>query len=107
MQVGDTGYIYSASPDSAIRFKFVVEGQDLPYDPEMERELSFYVNQKDAEPSRKHNRFALLKLTGETHSNHLRLANLLDNGLRSAPMGVVTLSKKEYQELLEYINSNF
>lgn len=107
MQVGDTGYIYSASPESAIRYKFVVEGQDLPYNPEMERELAFYVTPKDAEPSRKHNRFALLKLTGETHSNHLRLANLLDNGLRSAPMGVVTLSKKEYQELLEYINSNF
>lgn len=107
MQTGDTGYVYSASPDSAIRFKFYVEGHDLKYDPQMERELEFYVNPKDAEPSRKHNRFALLKVTGETENSRLGLANLIDCGLRGAPQGAIILSKKENEDILKYIEENF
>ena len=107
MQTGDTGYIYSASPESAIRYKFIVEGHDLKYDPEMERELEFYVNPQDAEPSRKHNRFAKLKLIGETENSRLGLANLIDNGLKGAPQGAVILSKNENSDLLNYISTNF
>lgn len=107
MQTGDTGYIYSASPDSAIRYKFTVDGHDLKYDPNMERELEFYVDPKDAEPSRQHNRFAKLSLVDETHNSRLGLANLIDNGLKGAPQGAVILSKKEYEDLLEYIKDNF
>ena len=107
MQTGDTGYIYSASPDSAIRYKFTVDGHDLKYDPEMERELEFYINPKDAEPSRQHNRFAKISFVDETHNSRLGLANLIDHGLKGAPQGAVILSKKENEEILEYIKDNF
>ena len=107
LQTGDTGYIYSASPESAIRYKFTVDGHDMKYDSEMERELEFYVNPKDAEPSRQHNRFAKLTLVNETHNSRLGLANLIDNGLKGAPQGAVILSKKENEDLLKYIISNF
>ncbi len=51
--------------------------------------------------------FAHMILTGETTSKRLSLANLLDRGLKSAPMGAVNLSKKEMKELLIYIEDNF
>ena len=79
----------------------------MKYDSEMERELEFYVNPKDAEPSRQHNRFAKLTLVNETHNSRLGLANLIDNGLKGAPQGAVILSKKENEDLLKYIISNF
>lgn len=46
-------------------------------------------------------------LTGETTSKRLSLANLLDRGLKGAPMGAMNLSKKELKDLLVYINENF
>ena len=51
--------------------------------------------------------FAHMILTGETTSKRLSLANLLDRGLKGAPMGAVNLSKKEMKDLLVYINENF
>ncbi len=106
-QKGDTGYIYSASPDSAIRFKFVVEEQDLRYSPDMDRELQFYTNPQDIENARKHNRLALFRITGETKNPRLGLANLIDHGLKGAPQGAVILSKAEYSDILSYIEDNF
>lgn len=106
-QAGDIGYMYSSAPDSAIVCKFLVEAHDLPYSPEMDNELEFYVNPKDFEPNKEHNRFAKLKFLAETHSNRLGLANLLEHGMNSAPRGALNLSHPGFAELLKYVEENF
>lgn len=107
LQTGDSGFIYSSAPDSAITYKFEVIGHDLPYSPNMDIEQQFYVNPKDFEPSKDHNRFARLKFIEKTHSNHLGLANLLENGMNSAPRGALNLTDPGFAELLKYIEDNF
>ena len=107
LQKGDTGYIYSSAPDSAVLYKFSVEGHDLPYSPEMDVELEFYVNPKDFEQSKEHNRFCKLQFIGETHSNRLGLANLLEHGMNSAPRGALHLTDPGFADLLKYIEENF
>lgn len=106
-QTGDTGYIYSAYPDSAIRYSFEVVGHDLPFSPEMEREDEFWVSPSDREESKTHNRFAHFRITGSTSSTRLGLANLIDRGLKMSPRGALKLSNADYLELLEYIKKNF
>jgi len=44
---GDTGYIYNSSPDSAIRYKFIIEDEDLPYNSKMDQEIELYINPND------------------------------------------------------------
>ena len=106
-QAGDTGYLYSSAPDSAIVCKFSIDGHDLPYSPEMDKELEFYVNPKDADPSREHNRFAKLRFISDTKTSRLGLANLLEHGMNGAPRGALNLSHPAYAELLKYIEENF
>ena len=106
-QTGDTGYLYATAPDSCIRFRFEVTGHDLPYTPVMDREKEFNAYRMDVEAIKKHNRFALLRMTGKTHSSSLRLSNLIDQGLKMAPRGSLKLSNKDYRELQKYIEENF
>jgi hypothetical protein len=40
-------------------------------------------------------------------NRRLSLANLLERGLKAAPMGAMDISKKEYKKLLIYIHENF
>ena len=56
---------------------------------------------------KKHNRFALFRMTGKTQSSRLRLSNLIDQGLKTAPRGSLKLSNKDYRELQKYIEENF
>lgn len=107
LQSGDTGYIYSSAPDSAVLYKFSVVAHDLPYSAEMDAEVEFYVNPKDFEPSKQHNRFAKLKRIGETTTKRLSLANLLEHGMNSAPRGALNLTDPNFAELLKYIEENF
>ena len=106
-QKGDTGYLYSSSPDSSIRFKFDVIETDLPFSSEIEKEVEFYVDPKDMEVTKQYNRFVKLKLIGETNTSRLSLVNLMDNGLKMAPRGALNLSYEGYKELKEYIEKNF
>ena len=107
-QAGDTGYIYGSSPESAIRFSFRIKEADMPFDPIMDQDDEFvkYGDNKD-NSARKDNLYAHMILTGETTNKRLSLANLLDRGLKGAPMGAVNLSKKEMKDLLLYIEDNF
>lgn len=107
LQKGDTGYIYCSAPDSAILYKFSVDAHDLTYSKEMDTDLEFYVNPKDFEPSKEHNRFLRLKLTAETHTSRLRLSNLMEHGMSMAPRGAMNLSHPSNVELLKYIEENF
>ena len=104
---GDTGYIYGAAPESAIRFSFRVKEADLPYDPVMDQENEFLKGNGLSNSESRNKLFAHLILTGETTSKRLSLANLLDRGLKGAPMGAMNLSKNEMKDLLLYINENF
>lgn len=106
-QAGDTGYIYGSAPESAIRFSFKVIDADLPYDPVMDQDNEFVREGGSTSSDSKDKLFAHMMLTGETTSKRLSLANLLDRGLKAAPMGAMNLSKKELKDLLDYIKENF
>ena len=106
-QTGDKVYLYVSAPDSCIRYSFEVIGHDLPYSPVLEREIEFNEYRGSIEEQKQHNRFALFRFTGETKSNRLRLANLIDNGLKIPPRGSMKLSNENYKELLKYIEDNF
>ncbi len=106
-QKRDTGYIYCASPDSAIRYKFVVDEQDLKYSSEMDAEIEFYVDPKDFEPVKEHNRFAKLRVISESKSDRLGIAYLMEHGMKSAPRGALNLSHKDNDDLLKYIEDIF
>lgn len=106
-KAGDRGYIYGSSPESAIRFSFEVKQSDMPYDPIMDQEDEFVKSDEKANSPHKDNLYAHMLLTGVTRNRRLSLVNLLDRGLKAAPMGALNLSKPEYKELLEYIEENF
>ena len=106
-KAGDTGYIYGSAPESAIRFSFKIVEADMPYEPMMDQDNEF-VNSNGFTNSETNNKlFAHMILTGETTNRRLSLANLLERGLKAAPMGAMEISKKEYKELLLYIHENF
>ena len=106
-QTGDKVYLYVSAPDSSIRYCFDVVEHDLPYSPIVDREIEFNEYRGSIEEQKAHNRFALFRFKSETKSNHLRLANLIDNGLKMAPRGSLKLSNDNYKELLKYIEDNF
>lgn len=106
-QKGDTCYIYSAYPNSALLYKVSVEGHDLPYDPVMDRESEFYTDPSDYNKKSTYNRLALFKLQETTSSTRLTLAHLLEHGMKGAPQGALNLSHPSYTELLKYIEENF
>ena len=106
-QAGDTGYIYGAAPESAIRFSFKVVEADMPYDTKIDQDDDFVRGNGPTNEDTKGKLYAHMILTGETNSKRLSLANLLDRGLKGAPMGAMNLSKKELKELLIYIEENF
>ena len=105
-KVGDTGYIYGSAPESAIRFSFKVVEADMLYDPIMDRENEFVKSNGATNLGKSNTFFAHMILTGETTNRRLSLANLLERGLKSAPMGAMDISKTEYKELQAYINEN-
>ena len=94
-KVGDTGYIYGSAPESAIRFSFKVVEADMPYDPIMDRENEFVMSNGASNFRKSNTFFAHMILTGETTNRRLSLANLLERGLKSAPMGAMDISKTE------------
>ena len=108
-QTGDIVYIYVSNPDSAVKFKCIVEGHDLPLptDNEFEFEMSYYVNPNDYENSKKHNRWMKLKLLSSINSDKLTMIHLLENGMNKAPQGCINLSHPSSNELLKYIESIF
>lgn len=104
---GDVVYLYCTAPTSAIRFKAIVDGNDLPFSSEMEREKEFYINPDDFDKKKDHNRMALFTYVATTHSSKLGLNNLLRHGMNAAPQGVINLTLPRYANLLKYISDNF
>ena len=106
-QAGDTGYIYYSHPKMRITFKFEVIASELPYSEEMMAELKFYKNPSDIEKSKQHNRYFVIKKIGESTSGKLTFQNMIQHGMKGAPMGAMEISKPRYEELLKYIEENF
>ena len=106
-QTNDIIYIYVSSPDSAIKYKCIVEGHDLPSSIDNEFELEFFVNSKDYETSKSHNRWMKLKLISSINSDKLSMIHLLENGMNKAPQGCLNLSHHSFAELLQYIETVF
>ena len=106
-QTGDTIFIYVASPESAVRYKCVVEGHDLPYSSDIEVEKEFYVKPEDFEESKKHNRYMRLRLQSATKAESMSMVHLLEHGMNRAPQGCLNLSYPSFAELLEYIEKGF
>ena len=106
-QTGDIIYIYVSSPESAVKYKCIVDGHDLPFSDEMGVELDFYVNPEDYENSKHHNRFMKLRLLSSSNSDKMSMLHLLENGMNRAPQGCLNLSHIGFAELLKYIESNF
>ncbi len=106
---GDTGYIYGSSPESAIRFSFRIEDSYLKYESYMDQDNEFEVKNgnTDNDTSKNEKLYAHMRLTGKTKNRRLSLANLLERGLKAAPMGAQKLSRPEMKELLKYIEDNF
>lgn len=106
-QTGDIIYIYVASPESAVRFKCIVDGHDLPYSSANDIDIEFYVNPNDSVNAKNHNRFMKLRLLSYINSDRLTMIHLLENGMKGAPQGCLNLSHKCYSELLNYIETQF
>lgn len=102
---GDIGYIYGAKPEARIRFRFEVIAAHLSYSPAMDIEDEFATGSINADY--KEMKFALLRMTGETTIEELKLQYLTDNGLKGAPLSAINLSQEKYKGLLNYIEENF
>lgn len=107
LQVGDTGYIYFSKPQQQIVFKFEIIACDLPYTPDYDAEKKYYKNVEDFEKAKEHNRYYLIKKIGESTSGKLTLGNMMQNGLKQAPLGALNLSDESFEQLLAYIEKNF
>lgn len=106
-KAGDTGYIYGSAPESAIRFSFRIVEADMPYEPIMDQDNEFVKDKVVTNSNVSNKLFAHMIITGESMNRRLSLANLLERGLKAAPMGAMDISKKEYKKLLIYIHENF
>lgn len=107
LQKGDTVYIYSSNPDSCIKYKMYVEAHDVVYTQEFDKEREFYVDKRDFDAAKAHNRFILLKFVSKSNSHKMSLAHLMENGLAMAPRGGMNLSNVSAAKLLKYIEENF
>ena len=107
LQAGDIGYMYYSAPSQCIVFKFEVLACDLPYSEEYDAEGKFYKNPEDFEKSKQHNRYYLIKRTGEHKTGILTLENMMNHGLKWAPQGALNLSDESFKELLGYIEKYF
>lgn len=107
IQKGDTVYIYSSSPDSCIKYKLSVEAHDIQYSKDFDKEQEFYVDIKDFEAAKVHNRFVKLRLLSKSNTQKMTLPHLLENGLGVAPRGGMNLSNASVAKLLKYIEENF
>ncbi len=102
---GDTIYLYSASPEKAIRFKVEVIDDHMPYSPIMDVEDEFAAS---GESNSDHNaEYFLVRLVAETHAIALTHKVMYEVGIIGRRPTVTMLSKPEYKERLDYIESHF
>ena len=106
-QTGDTAFIYSTYPYSAILYKVSVVDYNLPFSQEMERQLEFYANPSDVNRAKRHNRMVLLQLVDSCDPFILTRKSLLEHGMNASPQGALNLTHPGFAQLLKYIEDNF
>ncbi len=107
LQVGDTGYIYYSKPYQRVIFKFEVLACDLPFSEEVVPQKKFYKKEADFFATKEHNRLYKIQKVGESLSGKLTIENMMQNGLKKAPLGALNLSDKMFEQLLSFIEGNF
>lgn len=103
---GDIAYLYSSSPESAVRFKVEVIESQLPYSAEMEVEKEFMVSE-DVFSEDVNKKFFLVRLIAETNSSALKHASMQKAGIMGKRPSATKLSKVEFKALKEYIEQHF
>jgi 5-methylcytosine-specific restriction enzyme A len=101
-EVGDTIYIYCTRPIQMIQYKCLVERINLPFD-EIRDDEEYWLNKEEYTKSLNGN-FIRLRLIEQVSNKHMKLENLLKNGLNAAPQSPVRIMSVE---LLNYIENFF
>lgn len=106
VQSGDTAYLYSSRPESAVRFKVEVVASHLPYSPEMDVEDEFVVS-GNSNSDNSNKKYFLVRLVADTHSPALKHSKMLELGLMGKRPTATKLSKEEFKLLKDYIEQHF
>lgn len=105
VQKGDIAYLYSNSPESAIRFKVEIVDSQMPYSHEMDVEDEFAQGETNSDDHGE--KFFLVRPLAETHSPALTLPVLQSKGLMGKRAATTILSNEGFKKLREYIEKNF
>ena len=106
VQSGDTAYLYSSRPESAVRFKVEVVASQLPYSPDMDVEDEFVVS-GNSNSDNSNKKYFLVRLVAETHSPDLKHSKMLEFGLMGKRPSATKLSKEKFKSLKDYIEQHF
>lgn len=101
-EVGDIVFIYNSRPDSQILYRMEVIAVNLTAD-ETTIDRQYWVNPSEYDTSMLHNRFFRMIPLAENETSLLKLADLLEHGLKGTPQGAL----KVKEPLLSYINQVF
>lgn len=103
--VGDIVYIYQGVPLKKISHKTrVVEVNKLFHN--IQDDSEFFHDKKEFEKA-KDGKYFRLELIETIDGNELELLNLLNNGLKGAPQGKLSLDNDDKENLLKFIESAF
>lgn len=106
VQKGDVAYLYSSSPESAIRFKVEVVESQIPYSPavdegdEFAKSTSNYIDYSDK-------LFFLVRPIADTNSPTLKHEAMMNQKLMGKRPSTTKLSKEEFKPLRQYIEQHF
>ena len=106
VQKGDIAYLYSSSPESAIRFKVEVVESQIPYSPAVDEGDEFAKSaSNDIDYSDK--LFFLVRPIADTNSPALRHEAMMNQKLMGKRPSTTKLSKEEFKSLRQYIEQYF
>lgn len=103
---GDVAYLYSSSPESAIRYKVEIVDSQIPYSHEMDVEDEFAASgDSNADGSEK--QYFLVRPIAETHNPALSHAMMRQEGLMGKRPTTTRISQMQFRALREYIEEHF
>ena len=106
VQKGDVAYLYSSSPESAIRFKAEVVESQIPYSPAVDEGDEFAKSaSNDIDYSDK--LFFLVRPIADTNSQALKHEVMMNQKLMGKRPSTTKLSKEEFKSLRQYIEQHF
>ena len=106
VQKGDIAYLYSSSPESAIRFKVEVVESQIPYSPAVDEGDEFAKSvSNDIDYSDK--LFFLVRPIADTNSPALKHEVMMNQKLMGKRPSTTKLSKEEFKSLRQYIEQHF